>query len=52
MLAAIVALTIVGSGSGALVSSGPNEIYGSSPCEVQVAVKGSKGQVLYYTCKN
>lgn len=29
-----------------------NQAYGDSPCEVQVAVRGKAGNVLYYTCKN
>lgn len=51
MLAALVALTVVGSGFGALVETGPNENYGDAPCEIQTAVRGESGNVLYYTCK-
>ena len=28
-----------------------NKAYGDAPCEVQVAVRGKSGDVLYYTCK-
>lgn len=51
MLAGIVASVIIGSGFGSLVATGPNENHGVSPCEIQTAVRGSEGQVLYYTCK-
>lgn len=51
MLAALVALTIVGSGFGSLVETGPNENHGVAPCEIQTAARGSDGSVLYYTCK-
>lgn len=29
-----------------------NQAYGDVPCEIQVAVRGKAGNVLYYTCKN
>lgn len=28
-----------------------NQAYGDAPCEIQVAVRGSDGGLLYYTCK-
>ena len=28
-----------------------NQSYGDSPCEVQTAVRGEGGSLLYYTCK-
>ena len=29
-----------------------NQAHGNAPCEIQVAVRGKAGNVLYYTCKN
>lgn len=51
MLAALVASVVIGSGFGSMVATGPNENHGVAPCEVQTAVRGDDGGLLYYTCK-
>ena len=52
MLGIIVGTVIWGSLHGALQENEhTNTATGASPCEIQTAVRGSEGQVLYYTCK-